>query len=514
MAEAAQGAAAPPPPLRGGGLMAAALLLSLANFMVVLDTTIANVSVPHIAGGLAVSPAQGTWVITSYSVAEAITVPLTGWLVQRFGAVKVFIFAMLGFGVFSFACGLAPSFSLLVAFRVLQGLCGGPIMPTSQTLLLYIFPREKGAQAIGIWSMTTVIAPIAGPTLGGLISDSIGWNWIFFINIPVAIGVAFGSFLVLTSRETPTRKVSVDAVGLALLIAWVGSLQIMLDKGKELEWFSSPVIVALAIVAAVGFVVFIVWELTAENPIVNLKVFRHRGFVAGVIVISLTFGTFFSSVVLIPLWLQTTMGYTATEAGYVSSLNGVFAVIMSPIVARLLGKFDARALVSFGVGSMALIAIWRSTFTTDASFVSIALPFLAQGFVIPFFFIPGTAITLGSVRPEETASAAGLSNFLRTTSAAFATSIMTTAWDNTATAKRAVLAGRLNGFDQTVSRLVAHGLTPAQASGQIDRMLQIQAVMLSTNEMFFVSAFMFMIAASVVWLAPKRRGGGSVMGGH
>jgi DHA2 family multidrug resistance protein len=503
------------PRLVGGQLWATAMLLSLANFMVVLDTTIANVSVPHIAGGLAVSPSQGTWVITSYSVAEAITVPLTGWLVQRFGGPKVFVAAMAGFGLFSLLCGLAPSFGLLVALRVMQGLCGGPIMPTSQTLLLSIFPREKSGQALGIWSMTTVVAPIAGPLLGGTISDTIGWSWIFFINIPVAFGVAIGAWSLLRRYPTQTRKIPVDYVGLGLLILWVGSLQIMLDKGKELEWFASTTIVALAVVAAIGFVSFLIWELTSENPIVDLRIFRHRGFVIGVIVISVTFGTYFSSVVLIPLWLQTSIGYTATWAGYASSMNGILAVCMSPFVARMIGKVDSRLLISFGISWIAAVTFWRTHFTTDANFWAIALPFLVQGFAMPFFFVPGTGLTLSSVLPSEVASAAGLSNFLRTSSAAFATSIMTTAWENTTTSKRSEIVGHLNDMSGTANALTAHGLTPDQAAGQIDRMVQVQATMLATNQLFFIMTFLFLFAASIVWLAPKpKRGGAPAGGGH
>jgi DHA2 family multidrug resistance protein len=501
-------------PLTGAALIGAAVVLSLANFMVVLDTTIANVSVPHIAGGLAVSPSQGTWVITSYSVAEAITVPLTGWLVQRFGGVKVFLFAMLGFGLFSMLCGLAPSFSMLVAFRVLQGLCGGPIMPTSQTLLLTIFPKERAGQALGIWSMTVVVGPIAGPLLGGTISDTIGWSWIFFINIPVALAVAFGAWTLLRTHDTPTRRVPVDYVGLGLLIVWVGALQIMLDKGKELEWFASTTIVGLAIVAAIGFLSFLIWEITSDNPIVNLRVFRHRGFVVGVITLSVTFGAFFSTVVLIPLWLQTSIGYTATWAGYASAFNGVLAVVMSPIAAKLMGKIDLRALISFGVAGIGMVGLLRSHFTTDITFWGVAITFLAQGFFLPFFFVPTTALTLSSVRPEETASAAGLSNFLRTCGAAFATSIMTTAWDNIGTEKRGQMVGRLNEVGQTANSLSAQGLSHDQAIGQVDRLVQVQSTMLATNQLFLISTLLFLFAASVIWMAPKPKGPAPAGGGH
>ncbi|MBU1376832.1 MAG: DHA2 family efflux MFS transporter permease subunit [Alphaproteobacteria bacterium] len=502
-----------PAPLTGARLMGAALLLGLANFMVVLDTTIANVSVPHIAGALAVSPAQGTWVITSYAVAEAITVPLTGWLAQRFGPVRVFAFSMAGFGLFSLACGLAPSFAMLVAFRIAQGLCGGPIMPMSQTLLLHIFPKDKGAQALGIWSMTTVVAPIAGPILGGIISDNAHWSWIFLINIPVAAIVGIGAYRMLIAHDTATRRVPVDYVGLLLLVVWVGSLQVMLDKGKELDWFGSPVIVGLAVVAAIGFAAFLIWELTSQNPIVNLRVFRHRGFTVGVITLSLTFGAFFASVVLIPLWLQTTMGYTATWAGYAGCLNGVLAVIMSPIVAKLVGRYDVRMLVSFGVFWMAGVALWRSFYTTDATFWDIAIPQFVLGFAMPFFFIPTTSLSLSSVLPEETAAAAGLQNFLRTTAAAFATSIMTTMWDDTSTAQRSVLTAVLPDPQRVLDLMTGRGLSSDQALRQLEGMVQVQAVMISTNRMFMATAVVFAVAASVIWIAPKptRRAG---PGGH
>jgi MFS transporter, DHA2 family, multidrug resistance protein len=492
-----------PAKLTGGSLVLATLILGMANFVVLLDTTIANVSVPHIAGGLAVSPSQGTWVITSYSVAEAIVVPLTGWLAQRFGALKVFLVGMVGFGIFSVACGLAPSFAMLVTFRVLQGICGGPIMPMSQTLLLSVFPREKTQQAMGFWSMTTVVAPILGPILGGNISDTIGWSWIFFINIPIAALVVFGAWSVMRNHDTVGRRVPVDYIGLAMLVVWVGSLQIMLDKGKELEWFSSPTIIALAIVAAVVFCAFLIWELTAEHPIVNLRIFRHRGFVAGVITISLTFGAFFGSVVLVPLWLQTSMGYTATAAGYTGAMNGILAVIMSPIVARYIGKIDPRMLVTFGVGWMSLIAFWRSNFTTEADFWFIALTFLVQGFCMPFFFVAATSIVLSSVNPEETPSAAGLSNFLRTTSAAFATSIITTAWDNSAQAKRSDLVAHMSDPSIVIGNLANAGLNTGQATGTIDRLLQQQAVMLATNRIFIVTVAIFAIAAASIWIAPR-----------
>jgi DHA2 family multidrug resistance protein len=299
-----------------------------------------------------------------------------------------------------------------------------------------------------------------------------------------------------------------------LLIAWVAAMQIMLDKGKELDWFASRTIVALAVVAAIGFAAFLIWELTSDNPIVDLRIFRHRGFVVGVAVLSLTFGAFFASVVLIPLWLQTTMGYTATWSGYAGCLNGVLAVIMSPIVARMVGKVDIRALVSIGVFWMAGVALWRAFFTTDVTFWDIALPQFVLGFGMPFFFIPTTALSLSSVLPEETAAAAGLQNFLRTTSAAFATSIMTTAWDNTANAKRSLLAGALPHPEHTLERMTAAGLSPDQALRQLEAMVHTQAVMISTNAMFLAAAVVFGLAATLIWAAPRPQRVAAAGGGH
>ncbi|HEY3950914.1 DHA2 family efflux MFS transporter permease subunit, partial [Phenylobacterium sp.] len=422
--------------MSGAPLWIAGIVLALANFMVVLDTTIANVSVPNIAGGLAVSPSQGTWVITSYAVAEAITVPLTGWLAQRFGAVRVFVIAVAGFGLCSMLCGFAPSFGALVGLRVLQGLAGGPIMPLSQTLLRRIFPPQQQAMAIGLWSMTTVVGPVAGPLLGGALVDGVGWPFIFFINIPVAALCAIVAWRFLASRETTTVRNPVDFTGLALLVLWVGAMQIMLDNGKDLDWFNSPVIVTLGLVAGVGFVSFLIWELTDPHPIVDLKVFRHRGFATATLIMALVFGAFFSSIVLMPLWLQTNLGYNATWAGRAVAPQGIFAVILSPIVARLSTRIDGRTLVSFGVTVLGLASLWRSGFAPDIDVFSVSLPQVLQGAAVPFFFIPITGLALGSVLPPETASAAGLMNFTRTTAAAFGTSITTTAWQNFASLHR------------------------------------------------------------------------------
>jgi DHA2 family multidrug resistance protein len=504
------------PPLTGATLWIAGASLAMANFMAVLDTTIANVSVPNIAGGLAVSPTQGIWVVTSYSVAEAVTVPLTGWLAQRFGSVRVFVCAVLGFGLMSALCGLAPSLGVLVACRVGQGLAGGPMMPLSQTLMRRIVPPRLQGAALGVWGMTTVVGPILGPLLGGALCDSFGWPWVFYINVPVAMTMAFLAWRMLRPAETPTQRAPVDVVGLVLLIVWIGAMQIMLDRGRELDWFESPVIVALAITAAIGFIAFIIWEMTDAHPIVDIRIFRHGGFAAATLILSLTFGAFFASVVLIPLWLQTNMNYTSAWAGRVMAFQGVLAVVMSPIAAKLITKYDPRAIVSCGIMILAAVCLWRSGFDSDLNFRRIVAPQLTMGLGVPMFFLPLTAIALASVPAKEMASAAGLMNFMRTTAGAFGASVATTAWDNISNARHADLAGMLNKPQQTLDAFKAMGFTASQSVGQLDNMVQGQAVMLATDRVFLGCAAVFVIASLSIWLAPRPQSitGGPAAGGH
>src|SRR5438093_1835304 len=266
---APRAATAAPAPLKDGALLLGSVALSLATFMNVLDTSIANVSIPAISGDLGVSPDQGTWVITSFGVANAISLPLTGWLTRRYGQVRLFSVSVLLFVVASFLCALAPSLALLILFRVIQGAVAGAMIPLSQSLLLSSYPKEKAGTALALWAMTTLVAPVVGPLLGGWITDNISWPWIFYINVPVGLGAAAVTWLIYQKRETPTVKLPIDGVRLGLLILWVGALQITLDKGKDLDWFQSGRIIALVIVAVIAFTIFLIWELTEEHPVVD-----------------------------------------------------------------------------------------------------------------------------------------------------------------------------------------------------------------------------------------------------
>ena len=490
-------------PLSGGMLWLAAIVLAAANFIAVLDMTIANVSVASIAGSLGISSSQGTWVITSYSVAEAIIVPLTGWLAARFGPVRVFCGAIVLFGSFSALCGMAGSLGMLVFGRVMQGLAGGPMMPLSQTLLLRIFPKEKAAAATALWAMTTLIAPVVGPILGGWLCDNYAWPVIFFINVPLALVFAPIAWRMLKRYEAAPVRAPIDRVGLALLIVFVGALQLMLDLGKEHDWFESGLICALAIVAVIGFAAFLIWELTEKHPIVDLRVFRHRGYAAAVVTIAMGFGAYFAANVLTPLWLQGYMGYTATWAGMTTAWSGVLAIVAAPMAGMLIAKTDVRRLIFGGLAWLALITFWRTLSTTDMTYWQIAHPLILTGLGLPFFFVPVTALALGNVEPHETASAAGLMNFLRTLSGAVATSIVTTAWDDRTAAVHAELSGLLDRGNELWNAM-AQAHAPADAALQLlDRLTQGQSVMIATNGIMSTVVLAFVASALVIWLAPR-----------
>jgi MFS transporter, DHA2 family, multidrug resistance protein len=502
-------------PLTGMSLAIGTVALSLAVFMNVLDTSIANVSIPSIAGDLGVSPDQGTWVITSFGVANAISVPLTGWLTRRFGQVKLFIAAVILFVIASFLCGFAPNLGLLIVFRVMQGAVAGPMIPLSQALLLSSYPKEKSGTALGMWSITSLVAPVVGPLLGGWITDNITWPWIFYINIPVGVLAGIATWIIYRKRETPTAKVPIDGIGLGLLVVWVGAMQVLLDKGKDLDWFNSSTIITLAVIAVVGFSLFLVWELTEEHPVVDLTLFKGRNFTVATVAMLLSYGLFFGNVVLLPLWLQQYMGYTATWAGLVLAPVGLLAVFATPIVGRLSNRVDPRVFVTFAFTVFAIVLFMRAHFNTNATVGVLLVPTFIQGLALATFFIPLIALSLSGLSPERIPSASGLINFARITAGSFGTSITTTVWDRRATLHHAQLVEHLTQSDpvaaQAFSNLQSGGFGTDQSYALINRLVDQQAFMLSANDIFYVSGLLFLGLIVLVWFAhPQKaaRGGG------
>lgn len=485
------------------------IALSAATFMNVLDSSIANVSLPAIAGDLGVSPNQGTWVITSFGVANAIALPLTGWLSQRFGQVRLFVMSVILFVLASWLCGLAPNMESLIAARALQGFVAGPMMPLAQALLLSSYPPIKAGMAMAMWAMTTLVAPVIGPLLGGWITDNAHWGWIFYINIPVGFLAAFITWAIFKDRETPIKLLPIDKVGLFLLVVSVASLQIMLDKGKELDWFHSNEIITYAIVSAIGFAFFLAWELTDEHPVVDLKLLKIRNFWTGTLAMSVAYSLFIGNLVLLPLWLQQFMGYTSTQAGMLMAPVGLFAIILSPWVGKNINKFDPRSLTTFAFIVFALVLWMRSHFNTQTDFNTLMFPTIVQGIAVAFFFIPLTTLTLGGVPPEKIASASGLSSFVRIVGGSFGTSIAITIWQNRAVMHHAHLVESLQQGNSvavnTLNGLVASGLSYEQALASVNRIIDQQAYTRAADDIFLASSIIFICLIPLVWIAKPKK---------
>lgn len=505
MSDAAQ--AAELPPLKGAALALTAMAIATGTFMQVLDTSIANVAIPTISGDLGVSPDQGTWVITFFAMANGVSVPISGWLMARFGPVRAFIGAVVLFTIASFLCGIAWNIQSLIVFRLIQGGVSGPMIPGSLALLRAIFPPRQAATASAIWSMTTMAAPVCGPILGGWISDNATWSWIFFINVPVGIVCAIGCARGLKGRDEPARKLPVDGVGLGLLIVWVSALQIMLDQGKDADWFSSPAIVALAIVAGVGFFAWVIWEITDKHPMVDLSAFRSRNFTVGTIGFCLGYGVFFSNTVLLPLWLQTQLGYIATWAGLVMAPAGVMAVIMSPVSAKLFGRLDTRISASLALGLFAAAFLMRAGLTPDANFGAFVVPMWVQGAAMGFFFTALITLSLGEIPPERMASATGLLTFARITAGGFAASLVTTLWDRREALHQTRLAENLgaNGgaLQPTLQALHSLGLDGGSALTALGHAVTGQAYAMAALDVFWASGWIMLLIIPTLWLARR-----------
>jgi DHA2 family multidrug resistance protein len=504
-------------PLSGARLFWVTVALSMANFMEVLDVTIANVSIPSISGDLGVSPNQGTWIITSYAVANAISVLSTGWLSRRFGQVRVFTTAIVLFTVASMMCGLSFTFPMLLFFRVMQGGVSGLMVPLSQALLLGSYPPEKRGIGMAIWGMTVTIAPVMGPIIGGMITDNIGWSWIFFINVPFGLGAAFLTWKTLSDRETETKKVPVDYFGFILIVIWVGSLQVLLDKGNELDWFDSPFIVTLALTSAIAFILFLIWELTDENPIVDLRLFLIRNFTASSIAMAVGYTIFFATIIVLPLWLQTQLGYTATWAGLVVAPTGLLAVLLAPIIGKNAQRMDLRWLATIAFIVFSVLSFWRATYPPNADYWTLALPQFLQGIAIATFFTPLISLAMGSLEPAKIASGSGLMNFLRMTAASFGASLAITVWDHRNAINQTALIGYTTPYSSSFQEYLAHlssiGIHDSQATSAVAFEVSRQVSVRSVDEVFWLCGWLFLLVIILVWTIKPTKGI-NLQGGH
>lgn len=493
-------------PLQGLHRLAATIALALAAFMNILDLTIANVSVPSIAGAMGVSPDQGTWIVTSYAVSEAIMLPLTGWLAMRVGQRRMFQLGTALFTLASLACAASPSFPVLLAARVAQGVVGAAMIPLAQAMLLAIYPPQQRGLSLGIFSMTTVAAPIIGPLAGGWLTDHLSWHWIFLVNLPVGLLCVASVRALLGRYETTTQRLPVDVAGMALLAVGVGSLQIMLDQWSALDGFDSPVIVGLACMAALALALFTAWTLTSDHPVVDLRLFARRNFLVGTLCLALASVAFFGTNVVVPLWLQTQMGYTAEWAGRTLAFSGLAAVVLGPLVGANMHRADARWVASFGLTVFALFAIGSSRFPPNVDFWTLALSRLALGLALSCLFIPLNTIYLSGLSPQQAAGAAGLSSFMRNIGSSFGTSLLTAMWTHRSSAYAADLAGRLTPgrapVQDMMNRLHALGLHGAAAEALLRlKIIGPQAALLATNAVLQASAVIALLLVGGVWLA-------------
>jgi DHA2 family multidrug resistance protein len=492
-------------PIKGAQLVLMTVAVSLGIFMNVLDTSIANVAIPTIAGNMGVSADQGTWVITSFSVTMAIVLPLTGWLGKRFGEVRLFALSTFLFTIASVLCALATTLPMLVFFRVLQGAVAGPMIPLSQSILLSNYPHEKKGLATALWATVAVAAPVVGPILGGWLTDNYTWPWIFYINVPVGLFSAYFTWSLLHDRDTEIVRSRIDFIGLILLAVGVGCLQILLDKGKDLDWFNSPVINALTVTSVVALSFFVVWELTDSNPIVDLTLFKRRNFTVGTLGISLGYMAYFGSVVILPLWLQTEMGYTPTWAGVATAPVGIIPLLLSPFMGLIMKRIDLRLICSVGFMIFAYSSFWAANFNTDVAFSHIAISRLVLGAALPFFFIPSITISLSNLHAKQIASASGLSNFCRILAGSFGTSIFVTMWDHRERIHQSKLVEGLTQYNpqlhDTINYLQSAGFSHDASFAVLTNMVIGQAFMLSTNDIFWISGVLFLGLMCFVWLA-------------
>ena len=508
--------ASPLKPLQGGVLVLLTIAVAFSTFMEVLDMTIVNVSVPHIAGSLGVSPSEGTWTISSYALASAIMQPLTGWLARRFGEVRTFVTSVILFVVFSMLCGMATSMPELVIFRLLQGAGSGPMVALSLSLLLASYPKAKQGMALALWAMTVVVAPIFGPILGGWLTDNFSWPWIFYINVPVGALAAAISWVLLRKRETKTYKSPIDVIGLVLLVVGVGALQFMLDNGNDNDWFSSPMILTLGIIALVCMTFLLVWELHAKHPVIELALFKQRNFTVAVVALSLGMMAFFGINVVFPLWLQIDLGYTATWAGLASAPVGVLAFVMAPIIGANIQRLELRAVVTFSFIVFAVTSYWFASFDSSASFGTLIVPRFVMGIGIACFFIPLNQMYLSGLNPDQVASASGLANFCRTLASSISTAATVTLWQHRGEYHHAVLTEHVTAGTPAATRFLQQlhhdGFSPKQSLGLVDQLITREALTLSVNDVYLVCAVLFVAMIPMLWLArpPFGNAGGAV----
>lgn len=504
-----------------------AIAVMLGTFMEVLDTTVVNVSLPHIAGSLSATIDEATWAITSYLVANAMILPITGWLANHFGRKRLLMMSVTGFTIASFFCGLAPTLPLLIFFRVIQGAAGGALQPLSQAVLLESFPPEQRGKAMGFWGQGIVVAPIIGPVLGGWLTDTYSWRWVFYINIPFGIAsIIMTSLFIFDPPYIKRRSESIDYWGMGMLAVGIGSLQVMLDKGQEQDWFASHWILALTGLAIVFLAAFIVRELMAEHPVVSLRVFRDRTYATGVVLMTLLGFVLYGSMVLLPIWLQTVLAYPAMQAGIAMAPRGIGSFIGMTVIGRILHKFDPRKFLASGllIGAGTLYAFSR--LNLDAGYWDFFWPQFVQGVCLAMLFVPLTTISMSNIAREGMGNATSLFNLLRNLGGGIGIAGVSTLVARISQKHTNILSADVTPFNpksramlgQIAAGMRAHGSAPNIAARQsylsAFGMIQRQSTILSYIDVFQILAVIFLLMVPLVLLMRKPSHGTKPVAAH
>lgn len=483
------------------------LAIGLGTFIQILDTSIANVAIPYIAGNLSVSSDEGTWVITSFAASNAIVLPLTGWLSDYFGRVRLFIWSLVLFSLTSFMCGLATNLTMLIFFRVVQGAVAGSLIPLSQSLIVANNPPEKQGSALGLWGTIVIVAPVLGPIIGGYLTYTYSWPWIFFINVPIGLFSAFVVWYYLSDRESTIVRNPIDWVGLFLLSIGVACLQIMLDKGLDLDWFESNIIITLTIISAVSLMYFVLWSHGRKYPIVDFSFFKNRNFAVGTFATTVGFLIYFGSTVTLPLWLQTEQNYTPYLAGIAVAPVGLAPFLLSTTVGKNLKRFDLRFVAAFSFFLFALSLFYQASFTSQVDLQSIMLARFTQGFGLAIFFLPLTQLTVGEIPKEHYASATGLFHFIRIlVGSGFGTSLSIELWTRLEIFHHSRLTEAFTNYRPVITQFYTYlgEINPSFSREVINRISDIeitkQAFMLSTNDLSWFGAWTFIVMIPIVFL--------------
>jgi DHA2 family multidrug resistance protein len=489
-----------------------------STFMEVLDTTVVNVSLEHIAGDLSSTIDEATWALTSYLVANAIILPITGWLASYFGRKRLLMMSIIGFTIASFLCGFSPSLEFLVICRIIQGAAGGCLQPLSQAILLEAFPPDQRGKAMGFWGLGIVVAPVLGPVLGGWLTDSYSWRWVFYINIPVGIAsLIMTQLYVFDPSYLKRAKTKIDYWGIGFLAIWIGALQIALDKGEQDDWFGSHFIVTLMIVTIVFFVIFLIREFMAEHPVVDLRVFKQRTFSAGVVLMTVVGFVLYGSLVLLPIWIQTLLGYPALAAGVALAPRGMGSMLGMPLIGALMPKTDPRRFLACGL-VIGAATLWQfSTLSLDTGYWNLFWPQFIQGFSLALLFVPLTTITMSPISREKMGNATSIFNLTRNMGGSIGIAMVQTLQSRYTQKHVNYLASHITPFDPQATRrldMLSAQMGRPRALATIFGMIHAQAAMLSFVDVFRILALMFLALVPLLLIMKRPQRGAAAEIAH